>query len=373
MTSREFLIRTIRGEKVDRVAVAPFIFNNFIHEFYHSNDVDTVEKGIEVYKHFGFDIILRTCNMFDYLDETACDSKNWRVAQTRTDEGKQWSVSTTIRTPEKELRQVKRYSQATEYEAVEAVVEYYVKDEDDFEQFVKYQPQVPTYDCSSIRRARELLGDDGLAAPWAQGAFNSVSFFRKLDDLIVDPYVDPDFYRRMILYFSGRMFETIRQFAAAGADIVCCGGNVGNATMVGPNFFRDFILPYEIEFTKKVKDLGLFYLYHNCGDAALLLDQYSAIDMNIFETLTPKPYGDTTLEDALQKIDRKITLSGNLDQISFLKTATEDQVREKVREILETVKPRGNFILAATDYFSEGTPYENIRAFSEAGREYGRY
>jgi uroporphyrinogen-III decarboxylase len=285
----------------------------------------------------------------------------------------QWSITTTIRTPEKELKQVKRYSKATEYETVEAVVEYYIKDEDDFAQFVKYQPPVPVFDCSVIKKARELLGDDGLAAPWAQGAFNSASFFRKLDDLIVDPFINPEFFKEMILYFSDRMFETIRQFAAAGADIICCGGNVGNATMVGPNFFRECILPYEIEFTKKIKDLGVYYLYHNCGDAALLLDYYSKIKMNIYETMTPPPYGDTILEDALRKIDQKITLSGNLDQITFLKTASEEEIRQRVRGILESAKPRGNFILAATDYFSEETPYSNIHAFAKAGMEFGRY
>ena len=373
MKSRELLIRTINGEKVDRVAVAPFIYNNFIHEFYKSNEVDTVEKGIEVYKHFGFDIILRTCNVFDYLSETACDSKNWRVTEQKKEEGRQWSVTTTIRTPERELTQVKRYSKATEYETVEAVVEYYIKDEEDFLQFVKYQPPVPKYDCSVIAKARELLGEDGLAAPWAQGAFNSVSFYRKLDDLIVDPFIDPDFYREMMNYFSGRMFETIKQFAAAGADIICCGGNVGNATMVGPVFFKEYVLPYEIEFTKKVKALGVYYLYHNCGDAALLLDYYPQIQMNIYETLTASPYGDTILEDALRKIDRNITLSGNIDQIEFLKTASEEEVRQKVRNVLESAKTRGNFILAATDYFSEGTPYANIHAFAKAGMEFGRY
>lgn len=373
MTGRGRLIKLLNGEKVDRVPVAPFIFNNFINEFYKSSSVDSVEKGIEVYKHFGFDIILRTCNVWDYLSEAACDSKNWQVGEVKEDEGKEWTITTIIKTLEKELTQKKRYNRATENEVLEAVVEYYIKDEDDFEQFIKYQPPVPEYDCSIIKKARELLGDDGLAAPWAQGAFNSVSFYRKLDDLIVDPYINPDFYKKMILYFSGRMFETIKQFADAGADIICCGGNVGNATMVGPKFFREYILPYEIEFTKKVKDLGVFYLYHNCGDAALLLDYYSQIKMNIYESLTALPYGDTRLEDALLKIDKSITLCGNIDQIDFLKKAPADEIRQEVKRVLELAKKRGNFIFATSDYFSEGTPYENIRALAEAGIEYGRY
>jgi len=373
MTGRERIVQVLKGEKVDRIPVVPFIFNNFINEFYNSCDADPVEKGIEIYKHFGFDIILRTCNVFDYLSEAACDSKNWQVTETREDEGNQWNMTTVIKTPERELTQKKRYSRATENEVVEAVVDYYIKEEADFEQFVKYQPTVPQYDCSIIRKARELLGEDGIAAPWAQGAFNSVSFYRKLDDLIVDPYINREFFNEMILYFSDRMQDTISQFAAAGADMVCCGGNVGNATMVGPRFFKEFILPHEIRFTKKVKDMGLFYLYHNCGDASLLLQYYSKIKMNVYESLTAPPYGDTLLEDALEKIGKDIVLCGNIDQIDFLKKASEEEIYQEVKRVLEMVKPRGNFILGTTDYFSEGTPYNNIQAFARAGLEYGRY
>ena len=373
MTGRERFIRMFRGEEIDRVPVAPFIYNNFINEFFNSPDADPVEKGIEVYESLGFDIILRTCNVWDYLSECACDAKNWRVSETKEGEGKEWIVVTTVRTPEKELTQRKSYNQVTQNEVLEAVVEYYIKDESDFNQFLKYQPPVPEYNCESIIRARELLGDKGLAAPWAQGVFNIASFYRKLDDLILDPYINLAFYDRMMKYFSGRMYKTIKQFVKAGADIVCCGGNVGNATMVGPNHFRDFILSYEAEFTKEVKDLGVYYLYHNCGDAASLLDIYSRVGMDIYESLTPKPFGDTNLEDALVKIDKSITLCGNIDQIAFLKEAEPGEIRHEVKRVLDLAKKRGKFILGTTDYFSEGTPCKNIKAFSEAGREFGNY
>ena len=53
--------------------------------------------------------------------------------------------------------------------------------------------------------------------------------------------------------------------------------------------------------------------------------------------------------------------------------ATPEQVRERVRDVLLKVKPRGNWILSTTDFFFDGTPYENIRAFADAGREFGEY
>jgi len=40
---------------------------------------------------------------------------------------------------------------------------------------------------------------------------------------------------------------------------------------------------------------------------------------------------------------------------------------------LEKIKSRGNFILSTTDWFFDNTPFENIKAFSEAGLEFGYY
>lgn len=64
---------------------------------------------------------------------------------------------------------------------------------------------------------------------------------------------------------------------------------------------------------------------------------------------------------------------GNIDQIDFLVHATPEEVKREVKRVLDIAKPFGNFILAASDYFSEGTPYDNIKAFAEAGLEYGAY
>jgi uroporphyrinogen decarboxylase len=373
MTGRERLTTVLNGGKVDRVPVVPFIYNNFINEFYHSKDADSVQKGLELYEYFGCDIILRTCNQYAYMSELATDAKNWRVTEAREGDDKEWAVTTTIKTPEKELTQKKRYSYVTANEAVEAVVDFYIKDEDDFRQFVKYQPPLPRYDCSIIKKAREFLGDKGLAAPWVEGAFNFASFFRKMDELIIDAYENPKLYNGMIKYFSDRSLEVIRQFAEAGADIVCSSGNVANAIFAGPHFFKEHVLPHEIEFTRRAKAYGPYFLYHNCGYAAPLLAMYSDIKMNIYESLSAAPYGDTVLEDALSKIDRKITLLGNIDQIEFLIKASPEEVRKEVKRVLNLAKKRGNFILGTSDYLSEGTPHENIEAFVEAGLEYGRY
>ena len=89
--------------------------------------------------------------------------------------------------------------------------------------------------------------------------------------------------------------------------------------------------------------------------------------------LTPPPYGDVDFAKALKIMNQGMVLIGNIDQIDFLKKSTPSQIRERVRQILDKVKKRGNFILSTTDWWTDDLPDENLKAFSEAGLQFGKY
>jgi uroporphyrinogen-III decarboxylase len=100
---------------------------------------------------------------------------------------------------------------------------------------------------------------------------------------------------------------------------------------------------------------------------------YNGMDMDCWGYLTPPPFGDVDLAEALKVIRPDMALRGNVDQVEFLKQAKPLQVTDRVREVVLMARERGNFILSPTDFFFDETPYENIKAFAEAGIKYGRY
>lgn len=371
MTKRERLLKVFNNEKVDRVPVAPFIHDNFVKEFYKDNNIDIIEKTVGVYDYFGFDIIHRTCTIWKAFSQL--NGTNWKVDEFVEEKDKGKIVTTVITTPERQLKQVVKVADVYDYESVQAKTEYFIKEENDFKQFLKYQPQVPEYDCSPIKRAKELVGEKGVLAPWVNGAFNSVSEMRKLDNLIIDAYTKPEFYHEMISYFSNRSLQVMKQFKNAGADVLSYTGNIGNGSLVGPKFFKENILTYEKRLIEEIQDYGAHVLYHNCGDAASLLDVYSDVGFSAYESLTPPPYGDTNLDEALSKLDKDITLLGNIDQIDLLRKGTKEEIELTVKNLLDKVKMRGNFILSTSDYLNENTPVEKVRVLADAGFKYGVY
>jgi acetolactate synthase regulatory subunit len=361
------LLRLLTGQAVPRVPVAPFIHCNFIKAFNCTDDVDLVQRTIEVYEHFGFDLIHRNCT--PTYDHVGASADGWNVVRQTTKTGREEATHTVIHTPDGDLTETFRVIWVVKYDAEAAPVDYLIKSERDFDILSTYQPPIDRLDTSIVTRARTAVGNRGVTAPWIQGAFNHVAYYyRRLDDLLLDAVTNPAFYHRMLSHFLERNKQIAAQMIDAGADVLSYGGNIASGKMVSTQFFRDYVFDYEKELIDFIQGRGAAVLYHNCGCGKRLFECYRQLGMRVYESLTAPPYGDTILEQALETLGPEMVLCGGLDQIAFLMNATPQAVESEVQRVLEVVRNRGRFILGTSDYFHEDTPHQNIAAIGAAAR-----
>lgn len=307
------------------------------------------------------------------FEEGCFNSPSWMVKVDDTKKGKTRFVTTSVTTPERQLKQVVRYEDLSVNHTVCATIEWMIKEEEDFLQFIKYRPKLPMVKYAELIRAKELIGDDGILAPWFWGGvFNFVTEFRKVDDILMDAAVEPDFYNRMMDYFTGVLIDNAKQLLDIGVDVLSCSGNIASGTMVGPKFFRENIFKYEKRLIDFIQDGGTHVLYHNCGDARNMIDVYNELGIHGFESVTEPPYADNDLMDAVTRFSKDITLIGNLDQISLLRTATPKNIEKKVIEKMNIIGERLGFIFGTSDFLEEDTPHENLYALSQAVKNYKR-
>lgn len=374
MKGRERLLHALHRLPVDRVPVAPFIHVNYVKEFFSDHNTDIVEGTIEVYRHFGFDLMHRNCSAaYDHF--TAVETPEWRVEQTTERSGRDETVHTVVRTPGGELRRISAVRWTCEYDCEASVVEFPVRTESDLDLCRRYMPPVGAVDVSAIRKTKRAVGGDGILAPWMQGAFNEAAIhYRRVDDLLMDALEQPVFYTALMQFALDRLKAFASQCVAAGADVLSAGGNVANGKLVGPAFFREHIAPYERRLVDFVEASGATLLYHNCGYASRLMDIYPSLGLRAYESLTPPPHGDTALGKAFEVFDpRRTALLGNIDQIDLMRRGSPEEIRACVARTLGEARHWGGaFILGTTDYFNENTPCENIHALAEAGLEFGR-
>ena len=389
MNSRERLLRTFKREKVDRVPIAPFLYYNAVYEmfdhkpsihgFYDPDEFDPIEKFVEYCDYFGFDVLHVLGSVWDmYLHSSLADRSIIEPDDRRdvsvVDEGDddQRHRTVTINTPEGPLRQRESYRRSSTYLIVQNVDERLIKTPRDFELFRKYSPPADKMDCRLITRAREAVGEKGLTDTNTHGAFNILTMFRDTEQVFTDPVTDEGFYREMAEFFLGRLIVRARKMIDAGADVIEVAAQIAGS-QVGPDFYRRYILKYEQRLCRALREAGALVILHNCGPAQKIMQLYNELEIHCWGYLTPPPFADVELEEALRVMRPDLALRGNVDQVEFMVRASPEQVRERVRDVLEKAKPRGNFILSTTDFFFDGTPYDNIKAFAEAGLQYGRY
>jgi uroporphyrinogen-III decarboxylase len=390
VNGRERLLKTLRGEPVDRVPIAPFLYYNNVYEmfdfkpdietFFDPPDFDPIAKLVEYCDYFGFDVLHTLGSVWDF--HTAYNSThdrsfalawdNWDVTIADTRRGDQKHRSVTVRTPEGEISWAEEYKSTSTYLVVSAPVEYPIKRAEDFEVVRKYAPPPNNMDTRLIRRAKDVVGDKGLVTTCMHGAFNQLAQYRSLEDLMMDPMLDEGLYREMMDWSVETVLTRVEKIMEIGTDVIEIAANLAGSG-VGPRFYTNYVLEYESRLIDAIHGLGALVIFHNCGDAAKIMHLYNEMGMDCWGYLTPPPFGDVDLAEALRVIRPDIALRGNIDQVEFMIQAAPEQVRERVREVLFKVKPRGNWILSTTDFFFDGTPYENIMAFAEAGHRYGGY
>lgn len=381
MTGRERLTVTFNGLKADRVPVSPFIWANNVYEMFKykpkidtnlsPDDFDLAEKYVEYHDYFGWDVLFAMGLLWDnYIPAT---NENWEVIIEKEGDDDNQRRITTVKTPGGELRQIQNFKRSSEYLIVFAPQEYLIKTKKDFDIFAKYIPPAKYCDIGIISRARKAVADKGLVNPAIMGVFNTMNQFRKLEDMMMDPIMDEGFYREMMEFLlDWNIKHIVDDVIPAGADSIELGGNLATSG-VGPKFFESYVLDYENRFAKAIRDNGAFVVYHNCGDAQTIMHLYNKLLINVWGYVTGAPFGDVILDDVLKIIRPDMALRGNIDQVEFLRKASPSEIKERVKALIEKVKSRGNWILSTSDFFFDGTSYENIKAFTEAGFEYGKY
>ncbi|MCL4394575.1 MAG: hypothetical protein M1482_07200 [Chloroflexi bacterium] len=389
MNGRERLMKTLQGEPTDRVPISPFTYYNNVYEFfdyvpaiddfYDPPDFDVIQKYVEYCDHFGYDVLHTLGSVWDFYVMTSLDDQsivrpadNWDVAildQKKNDDERLRTI--TIRTPEGELTHVEKLQRTSKYLVITAPVEYLIKTKKDFEILRKYAPPADCMDCRPVRRARQAVGDKGLVTANTHGVFNTLMLFRKLDQVLTDPYLDEGFFMEMRDYFQPRLIQRSVKLVENGADVVEIAAHLSGH--VGPSYYEKYILERENALVQAVHAAGGRVIYHNCGKAAKQMHLYNRLDIDCWGYLTPPPHADVNLDEALRIMRPNLALRGNIDQVDFLRRASPEQVQDAVRDLLEKVKPRGHWILSTTDFMFDGTPYENVNALVEAGMRYGAY
>jgi hypothetical protein len=379
MTGKERILCVLAGGIPDRVPVPIFVQQEYLSYYYGKGGADRVKDAALLAAELGFDLMTRQ-RTHEEPHYTRKSYPNWQVTKRSGIRDGNIHRHLEIKTPGGALSQTESapYDPATVEGIHFITTKFMINTPEDFELFRTYMPPPDKEYAENMKTAaldaQKYIGDLGISCPWGTGGvFNAAAILRDVSQLCVDPYEDEDFYHAFMDFIASMLEKDYALLADTAHECIGIQGNMANGRLVGPDFFRKNIQPYEKRIIDAVKSGGKYTLYHNCGMAKNLYENYRELGMTVWETLSPPPQGDNDIGEAKKVLGGDLVLSGNLDQIHFLKEASVDEVRAATEKLMALCKPGGKYLFDTSDYLEAATPLENVKAMIEAAKAAGAY
>lgn len=379
MRARERLLTVLRGEIPDRAPVSPFVQEEYLSYYFDKKNTSRLYDAVQLAKELEFDLITRQyVNPIPYFLKK--EAQDWKVTICEGKECANYVRRITIETPERKLEQVEsaQYNEKILEGIHFSTIEYLIKDEEDFAAFKTYCPRHSQEDEAFILQQGEIskaeVGDLGITCPWAiGGVYNLVSTYIDVQDMLCDALTDEEYYEEYMNFFADMVAEENKIYAKSCFDAVGIQGNIANGAIMSAEYFDQYVLPYERRCLDILRAAGKPTIYHNCGKAKELYPEYPKLGITVWETVASDPQGDSNMAEAKEYFGDRLILSGNLDQVHFLKTATPEEVEEAAREQMTIGKKDGHYIFACSDYLEVGTPLENVKAMLRGAKAAAEY
>lgn len=242
-------------------------------------------------------------------------------------------------------------------------------------------PDDPAYYENQKDRATKLFDTDKIVlgeASYAGSPFFIYPWFRGVDQWMMDPYTNPDFYRYLaqkIVDLSVVILERWLEQVGEYLDVLCFYDDIAMQTgpMVSLDHYRKWILPYEKQLVDVAKKMTKAKLsIHCCGSCYDLLPGFLEVG---YEILNPVQTRAKNMEAWRLKRDYgdRLTFYGGVDIQRLLPFGTEEDIRRGVKDLIKSLAPGGGFLFATSHNIEPDTPPKNIVAMFDAAHEFGRY
>jgi uroporphyrinogen-III decarboxylase len=372
MNSRERLLRTLKGERVDRVPISLYEFDGF-----YKGWVENEPEYVEILKYAEG----KTDKMYFWAPEDSPESilfyskmEKDRVKTTRWTEGSSTFTKKVIETPLGSLSALYR-----EEKGIHTVwtIKPLCENEEDAKKVLglPYNPWRPKVD-SFFKLDRELggsgilLGDipDALCSTAdILGTTNFLRLYARKRSLV---YELMDFFQERVCNYLDYL---LKEGAVTLYRIV--GPEYAAPPFMKPEEFERLVTPYDKELASLLHKYGGFARLHCHGKIKKMLEPIRQIGIDAIDPLEPPPDGDVELSEAREVLGSKVALMGNIE-VRLLENGEKTEIESQVRKAIKEGASTGSFVLLPTAMPFK-TPMdtkakENIIHYIDCGIRYGK-
>ena len=231
------------------------------------------------------------------------------------------------------------------------------------EDFERHQwPDPDWVNYSQMDYAASNMPEGMMIIARISGVLENVSWLTGLEGLAYmladDPALVGDLFDRVgaiLLVVAERLVGMDRVGALFMGDDL--GFRTG--TLLSPDHLRKYVFPWQKKISQATHARGIPFLLHSCGNLEEIMP-------DLLETVgidARHSFEDAILpvEEAAEKYCDRIAILGGVD-MDLLTRGTEQQVRERVREIIDRCAPTGRYALGTGNSIASYIKCENYLA-----------
>lgn len=231
------------------------------------------------------------------------------------------------------------------------------------------------YRWEGIKEKVDALHKKGIAAVFtAIQIFEPAWYLRGLDNLLCDMMTDEDMAQACLKRMADHQVKVSRKVAECGFDLIMYGDDVGSQKdlMMSRELWRKWLKPDMARAIAAAKEVNpdVLAFYHSDGVIYDIIPELIEIGVDVLNPVQPECIDPAKVKELYGD---KLSFWGTIGTQTTMPFGTVDEVKAKTKEIIETVGKGGGLCIAPTHMLEPDVPYENIEAFVETVKQFGKY
>ena len=195
-------------------------------------------------------------------------------------------------------------------------------------------------------------------------------YIRGMENLMMDMVCDEEMAAAILDRVAAMSTQRALLYANGGGDILFLGDDIGmqRSIMMSRELYTQWIQPRLKKLIAEVKAVrpDIIVFYHSCGFIEPLID--GLIDAGI-DVLNPIQSECMDFGGIYAKYHDRLVFHGTIGTQTVMPFGTPDQVRAEVWKNLD-IASEGGLFAAPTHLLEPEVPWQNIRAYVQACRDY---
>ena len=199
-------------------------------------------------------------------------------------------------------------------------------------------------------------------------------YLRGMEQVLEDLATNKDFMHAYLDRLVTWVDTAGTRLVELGVDLIWTGDDFGmqDRMIISPGMFREFFKPHYAKLYKKWKSINpnLKIAFHSDGNIYPIIGDFVEIGLDILNPVQPKSMDPAKLKKDFGKY---LTFWGSVDVQHVMPYGSVEDVVNEVKLRLQTVGKGGGFIVGPAHAIQPEVPLENILAFYQTAKNYGRY